>query len=60
MTVDSSAVVDNGFKARPLRKHILEKAATLPIVERRDRTEFDTFRLSHGNHNYGHKTLIEY
>ena len=60
MTVDSSAAADNGFKARPLKKKILEKASTLPIVEKKEQTEFEEFRLSMGNQNIGKKTLLEY
>ena len=60
MTVDSNVNIDSGFKARPLKKKILEKPCALPSVEKKERTEFDSFRLSNGNQNIGKKSLLEY
>ena len=39
---------------------MFERAQSLPKVDKREKTDFDEFRLSHGNNNLGKKTLLEY
>ena len=48
------------FKARPLKKHILEKVSQLPVVEKKRATEFAQFKLSQSNKQLASKTLEEY
>lgn len=53
-------LVCSDFKARPLNKRIFDTQPKLPVIERRQKTDFDEFRLSRSNAKLAKKTLEEY
>lgn len=55
-----SALNFEPFKARPLNKAIFERQASLPAVEKKQKTTFEQFKLSQTNIKLGAKTLVEY
>jgi hypothetical protein len=48
------------FKARPINPHLFEHPSRLPVVERKNATIFEEFRLSNSNGNLGKRTYRDY
>ena len=48
------------FKARKLNMQIFDKVASLPSIEKKRGTSFETFNLSGSNQKLGKKSLEDY